>query len=713
MKTFNSFSILALAALSFGIAAQSCSDELIPDAGDGVLKMRMVVNSEVTRAQVDDAELAEKCVIYISNSKGLIHKFKGLENVPSDLWLKSGNYVAEAWTGDSVSASFDKKFYRAYEPFTIHQGVNSVVLNCKIANVVASVNPDNIPADILHNYTVTISNTRGSLDFNADNVKEAHGYYMMPDGDTKLTYTIEGDNMVGTHFVKTGEIPDVQRAHEYVLNLQYNENGDLYDVGGAFITISVDDTELLIEDNIEIHSVPQLEIIGGDISKPLSASKGTFSDVFFIGSCYKEFSKIGFSVSDANAFGLPAADYDLLNLADASRDNLNQNGITWVNEPNPKEANHSYMRLKVPAQVLNRLENGSYSVKIALVDTDGRRTEKSLAIEVGDAPVMMQDIDKSLVRSYSAHVRVNVLKADAANPGIEFRKKGDNEWTRSIATSGNTELGFKLERLTPATTYQVRAVCDGYEGNKVYEFTTEPVYAVPYSSFEEWSTYNHKGINNIPFPGIGSTPDFWSSGNEGSMKMKKTITSQSSDMKHSGSYSAKLQSQFVGAGIIGKFAAGNLFAGDYVETDGMNGVLKWGRPMPTCHPVKLTGYANYRPAVVGYDAEGAGLKKGDMDQGTVYVAIVSEQVDIRTDPKNRALFDKDASYVLGFGQVIWNGNFGADGQLQEFEIPIEWKNPSYSGQFYVIIVASSSLYGDYFTGGDSVMYIDDLTLSYE
>ena len=102
-----------------------------------------------------------------------------------------------------------------------------------------------------------------------------------------------------------------------------------------------------------------------------------------------------------------------------------------------------------------------------------------------------------------------------------------------------------------------------------------------------------------------------------------------------------------------------------------------------------------------------------MDKGTVYVAVTTKKVDIRTKSSDRALFDKNADYVLAYGQVIWDGNFGADNAVGEFEIPLEWKNANYDGQMYIIIVASASLYGDYFTGGNSVMYLDDLSFTYE
>lgn len=96
--------------------------------------------------------------MYISDSKGLLYKYHGLGELPASLPLRSGHYTAEAWTGDSVSASFDKKFYRGYQPFDItRDNVSSVVVNCKIANVVASVNPADNVKDKIQNYTVTVA----------------------------------------------------------------------------------------------------------------------------------------------------------------------------------------------------------------------------------------------------------------------------------------------------------------------------------------------------------------------------------------------------------------------------------------------------------------------------------------------------------------------------------------------------------------------------
>ncbi|MDE6028577.1 MAG: DUF4493 domain-containing protein, partial [Muribaculaceae bacterium] len=115
------------------LAFQSCSMETPFNTEDGVLKMRFAINTEVTRAEMSQDELADNCVVYISNEKGLVFKEKGLGNLPDEITLRQGNYIAEAWTGDSVPASFDAKFYRCYEPIQIFPGTNEIDLVCRIA----------------------------------------------------------------------------------------------------------------------------------------------------------------------------------------------------------------------------------------------------------------------------------------------------------------------------------------------------------------------------------------------------------------------------------------------------------------------------------------------------------------------------------------------------------------------------------------------------
>ena len=165
---------------------------------------------------------------------------------------------------------------------------------------------------------------------------------------------------------------------------------------------------------------------------------------------------------------------------------------------------------------------------------------------------------------------------------------------------------------------------------------------------------------------------FWDSGNHGSATMNKNVTTPDETYKHSGKYSVKLQSQFVGIMGIGKFAAGNLFTGQFIGRDGTNGILDFGRTF-TSRPSKLRGYIKYTPGTVDYSETDA-LTNGATDIGIVYIAL---------------------------------------GGLLEFEIPLDYRSltriPS-----YIVIVASASKYGDYFTGSTgSTMWLDDLELIYE
>ena len=188
-------------------------------------------------------------------------------------------------------------------------------------------------------------------------------------------------------------------------------------------------------------------------------------------------------------------------------------------------------------------------------------------------------------------------------------------------------------------------------------------------------------------------------------------------MVHSGKYSARLGSD----AAMGIIAAGNIFTGKYVETDGTNGVLSVGAPYDGSHPSAVRVFANYRPGggvTIKDNTDPSvldGLTAGGTDQGQIYIALTTGAYEIRTNPSNRKLFEKNDPSVIAYGQVTWKDAFGPDGQLQELVIPFEYNNKAKTvSPTHLVIVCSASKFGDYFCGSSSsVMYLDDFELIYE
>ena len=96
----------------------------------------------------------------------------------------------------------------------------------------------------------------------------------------------------------------------------------------------------------------------------------------------------------------------------------------------------------------------------------------------------------------------------------------------------------------------------------------------------------------------------------------------------------------------------------------------------------------------------------------VYVALVdwTAPLEIRTNPKNRNLFDRHADYVIAYGSVE-TGKTIED--WTEFSIELDYRD-TYRVPSYILIVSSASKYGDYFTGGaGSRLMIDDFSLEWD
>lgn len=325
--------------------------------------------------------------------------------------------------------------------------------------------------------------------------------------------------------------------------------------------------------------------------------------------------------------------------------------------------------------------------------------------------VLLTDL-KAAVTSVDAWNKVAWLHGagtEGKDNGFEYKKATDAEWTKVNAAAITHEGGNFTARLTHLEA-GTKYVCRAYSGedySSETEFTTDEISMVPNLDFEDW----HKEGKVIQPWAEGGTP-YWDSGNDGATTLGENynITESTTDVWQGaafGSKAAKLSSKY----IVVKFAAGNLFVGEYKATDGTNGILGFGRPY-TARPTRLKGHFKYTTAPISSADDDFAYMKGKPDTCIVWVAVGDwdEPVEIRTKKSNAKYFDKNDKHVIAYGEMTCGETVSA---YKDFSIELDYRATNRKPK-YLLIVCSASKYGDYFTGGKgATMWVDDFSLEYD
>ena len=108
----------------------------------------------------------------------------------------------------------------------------------------------------------------------------------------------------------------------------------------------------------------------------------------------------------------------------------------------------------------------------------------------------------------------------------------------------------------------------------------------------------------------------------------------------------------MGIGSLGKLAAGNMYVGNYLRTDGSNGVLNFGKPF-TQRPTRLKGYFKYTTVPINKTNSDLTALMGQPDTCQIYIALGdwSDPVEIRTKPSDRKVFDKNDPHVIAYAEI--------------------------------------------------------------
>lgn len=707
---------LYIAGAALTMLATGCSHELLLDAeGEGSLVLSAKVNTDMkTVSRAVEDSIRESCMIWISNEKGLVRRYDKLSDLPVEpINLVTGNYVAEAWAGDSVPASWDKRWFKGMERFVISAGqTEKVDLECKIANVGARVEYAEGMEEVLSNFTMSIGHQVDTLLFVGR--EERRGYFMMPSFDKNLAFELKGNQIDGSEFVYNGVIENAKPATEYVIKVGYTQQST--EVGGAIFSIVIDEKTIDMSSSVELVPAPKIVGYDFDINNPVVGESGNLGRRCIYVLSATEVTEVILQ-SDLFLNMISVDKFNLLGMNDEGKAEINALGINYRYTYDASN-DETVMQINFEPEFTNVLENGDYAIQIAATDKNGRTSIATLNFVVSDSPVAATPAQDNDMSYFSATLRGRIQKEDATNFGFNYRAKtnsrADGDWTFVPGTlvGNGPEFTAELTDLTPNTTYQYTVVSEGFVSNDVYEFTTRETVQLPNSSFEEWGKFNGK----VVIPSAGTSTSFWDSGNHGSQTVGGAVTTQNTDPRyvHSGTSSACLKSDYV----VIKFAAGNIFAGQYLATSGTNGVLGWGRPFAET-PKAVRFWARYEPATVTSRSAGDYKKNGDLDEGIVYFALVDDTKQNYNGEKwpcvvntgTKQFFDKNGNNVIAYGEEVFTSKTDGEGLVQ-FEVPFQYFKQGIRPS-NIIFVASASRYGDYFQGAiGSTLYLDDIELVY-
>lgn len=734
MKIANFYIVTALACVSFCLGA--CKEDRDIAGEQGTLQLSVGMSDKITVASrtlssEEQTQLEQACKVRIYNETSLVRKYEGTDNVPSSIPLMSGTYSVRVTAGDSVAASFDQRFFEGNEEFTITKGQQSPVeVKCGIANTVLAFTWDESLKEAFEgDCQVTVTSATGELVYSSANA-DAKGYFSLPADNRKLTCKFTATKLTGGTYEQTTELTDAQPATLYNMTCKYTATGQ-ETTGGAWLTLSVDETPLSEETTtIWIKQRPVIvckdaDNIEYDLEQPMYLATNTKGTYYLIVSTSSPLTGALLQNDRFTEFGVPANSMDLMNLGgkDAS---VEASGIS-LHAPNAIMETGGTWKIQFSEELIAKMtaQEGQVTTTLTATDKNGKQRMVTWNIVVSNATVATTEAIPYEIWTSKATLHGKVTGTLASTPKFQYRVKGSgSSWTVVDADLTESTFSKEITGLNPGTTYEYQAM-DGTQASTVTcEFTTETTFQPDNASFEYTQTYKVStllGNKDCLFFYQAGKEMWWDTGNTGSATAGKNLTTQDSNIKNSGNYSAKLAS----ANIMGTFAAGNLFTGKFLGTEDMTkGILGWGRPC-TSRPKALKVWVRYTPGTV--DIGDSHISNGETDKGIIYVAVgdwkssdsaYGSEWPIVVRTKGPVLFNPHDEGTIGYGEHIFTENYGTETEtsLKEITIPLDYEG--YGGYNRkpetILIVASASQYGDYYEGSSSsVMWLDDMELIYE
>lgn len=662
--------IFSILSILFVLA--SCSKDTVIDNQESAVPDMGAMRFSVAMAQ--SGAIDETIVIKIykveDGEQTLVRRYTAIEDVPAELLLLSGEYVAKVWVGDKHIVSFDDKYYYGEQTFTITNGNETpVTVDCKLQSTIVRVEYDaTVAAALSEGYFTTVA-VADNYDAQAIASGDVHaltydhttgakdGYYVLPEGTTSLFWHFEGTHPSKGAISKEAAIADVQAATSYTVKLKYSADAPGYLV----FDITVDEAVEESNDLIFFSPDPTITPSGFDLSDTLLSTNSYTMQVA--------------SVAPIESISL---------IVDGQEYNTLSGSVAGFTATQTTD-NMNYEVVIAP-EFFDNVAGGEQQITIQVKDQDGGRLNKELTYNVeGVLPMSASDYDlwfgnvtfKAAVLSESSDIKI-AYSLD----GSTWSEVAVSNQSGNYVAAGSS---FRAEK-----NYTYKLMIDGVQRGKALSCQTAAGNQLPNGGFEEWS-------NDKTAAGL------WSSGNNSFT----TLMKQSTDA-HSGTYAANLAAM----AAVGKFAAGNLFTGSFeLNVATLSGKVTFGKDFTyNARPVSASFWMKNNQGAITHGDKTSGTDPYSamvlVTDGTTYTVDTTDESTFLTKDN---LKDKPGIIAYGF---LSDTDSNADWTMKTVELTYvdgwESKTPK-----KISVSFATSAYGDYFCGStDSWMYVDDVVLNY-
>ena len=618
---------------------------------------------------------------------------------PEYIWLLEGDYTAVVESGVKVSATFSEaeQLFRGEEPFVIKGGETTAI------DLVAAV--QNIPVEVIFDQTITEGFHKDySVEIKADdNVKLTYtesktGYFVMPEGVNSLSWhfvgTFEYEDGEQVAVDKSGVIENVEARKAYKLSFKFSA-----DASGLFggLTATVDESIEERDDHLSFSPDPELKGVGFDINAHCTYVGGERK---YLATAAAEFVGVTIVAGGEN--------FDPVN-----------NEVAGVKLTG---LNTAQLYITLTEDFFYSLNGGNQIIEMRVADSGGSEARKELSYSL---PGMNgYDKSKEVVAWTGCSSTLSATVYGSPSSVEILYREGEEEWKRSTASMGEENIySATIADLAPGHTYEYALSVNGKNVGAPKSFTLTDGNQIPNGNMEQWS---QDGDTYYPGPSKSST--YWDSGNGGTTVMGGTgnnLTSKSTDVRpgSKGSYSALLDSKVV----MSKFGAGNIFVGKFggVNIASMSATVNFGQPFTyNAKPKGIRLWIKYNCGSI--DNRGSqGPNKGEPDLSKIFCCMCNWTNAWCVDSANadNTTFSPDMENIKNctddrYNGVLYTAYFESNesnSEWHELYIPFEKVEGTDESVVpnYLVLTATCSGYGDFFTGSsNSWMYLDDIELVY-